>query len=96
MTFIADDFLEVAVLERLNELFAEVAGLRGVALTPLDLSRGTATVPTASFINTIERNLEQLGAAGTKVWLGEDSDAVWLDYRDVNRWFNSLELLRRI
>ena len=103
MTFGANDFLEVAVFERLNELFAEVGGIRGVAAVPLDLSQGMATVPTAAFVNVIERNLDALargappaGMESTKTWLGGDADEAWLDYRDVNRWFDSLERLRRI
>ncbi|MCL2168862.1 MAG: hypothetical protein FWB74_02425 [Defluviitaleaceae bacterium] len=95
MRFSERDFLEVSVFDELNRGFAEIAALRGVGgILPLDLAAGTATVPTAAFINTIERNLERLGVAGTKVWIGEDRDAQWLSYRDVNRWFEGIESLR--
>ena len=95
MRFSERDFLEVSVFEELNGLFAEAAAALGVlGVVQLNLAAGVATVPDVQFINTIERNLERLGADDTKTWLGEDRDAQWLSFRDVNRWFESLEKLK--
>jgi len=107
MTFGIDDFLDLSVFERLNVEFAQIAEIRRAAgravdVQLLDLSLGLGVVPTAEFINVIERHLDRLagavppvGMGRTKVWLGEDRDEAWLDYRDVNRWFSSLTALRR-
>jgi len=103
-----DDFLGLDVFVSLNAEFLQIEAARRavgrpVQLVQLDLSAGMATVPTAAFINIIERNLDRLAGAGrpaqmeaTKTWLGEDRDAAWLDYRDVNRWFASLAVLRQM
>jgi len=102
-----DDFLELSVFESLEAEFVQLeaarrAAGRPVTLLRLDLSAGIATVPTPQFINVIEQNLLRLagnprpaGMQGTRNWLGEDRDWRWLNYRDVNRWFESLEILRR-
>lgn len=99
--------MDIDHMRQLNTEFTAVAQLRNNVLggiTPITMllvGPGTLTVPTPQFVNTIERNLDELAAgtsvAGlepTKTWLGEDRDGRFLDYKDVNRWFESLRLLR--
>ena len=65
-----------------------------------EVVRGTLTVPTAEFVNRIERNIDSLArdirhmVPATKTWLGEDRDAEFLSYKDVNRWAESLGIIR--
>ena len=106
--FTAESFLNVQVFERLNGEFSrlmirrQMRGMSVVGIALLGLSAGEGTAPTADFINRVERNLDGLAAGlgisdlGTKVWLGEDRDERWLDFNDVNRWFESLERIGHI
>ena len=98
--FSKDDFLNLDVFERLNAEFSRLAAVRGVGVPLLNLSAGIATLPLPAFINTIERNLDALARATptatippTKTWLGEDRDGAWLNFEDVNRWFESLVII---
>ena len=104
---LGERFLDFPTVER---LFAEQAALaalvlehldRAVALELPDLSAGTATVPFAEFVNSIERNTARLlgadAVAGTRPavrWRGGLHDARRISYDDVNRWHESLRLLR--
>ncbi|MCL2236574.1 MAG: hypothetical protein FWB98_09085 [Defluviitaleaceae bacterium] len=83
----SDDFLSLEILQDLSEL------LVAAGAEPLDLSMGLETLPTADFINGIEGRISALsgGLAQTKTWHGADADNQWLDYRDVNRWFDNLK-----
>ena len=99
--FTADDFLNIEDFRQIEDEIAKIANKRGVLVQPLDLSQGVATIPMASFINIIEKNISALteglsidGLEPTKTWMGEDGDENWLDYKDVNRWFDTLEIIR--
>ncbi|MDR1210439.1 MAG: hypothetical protein LBK41_09045 [Clostridiales bacterium] len=110
MRFTADDYLEICVMDELNGRFADAAALfaselsRRVAILALDTSGGIYTVPFAEYINVIEDNLRRLTANGyypqgmeaPKTWAGEDGDMKFLDYRDVNRWFESVRLVEEM
>ena len=89
-----DDFLSLQVLQDLSDGFVSAGA------SPLDLSLGIATLPTAEFINQIERRLDALAGASppqgwqaTKTWRGGNNDDRWLDFNDVNRWFDNLHLI---
>lgn len=89
-----EDTLSVEILQDLSHGFT-LAGAE-----PLNLSAGISTIPTADFINQIERRLDALagqsppqGWQGTKTWRGGNGDNNWLDFSDINRWFNNLEIL---
>ena len=89
MKLTQEDFLTIEVLRELDAAMRAAGIARGVAITPLDLSAGTTTMPTAAFVNIIEENLRHLGATDTRIWHGEDRDSPRLDHTDVNRWFAS-------
>jgi hypothetical protein len=100
MKFTDRDFMGIEVFERLDEEFVALSARLGVDVLRLNLAAGVATIPCFEYINIIERNLDRLSAAvpdvdiaPTKTWLGEDKDEAWLDYKDVNRWFESLNKL---
>ena len=84
----------------LRQLFMDLLS-RPVALAQPDTSASVYTIPFPDLINTIERNLDALSANGYKPgnmkpsvsWLGELNDLRRLDYTDVNRWFESVELI---
>ena len=85
--------LRRVVLEYLN---------RNVFLIEPDLSEGTKTIPYQELFNAIETNLRNLVAADmtigmefTKIWHGGLRDEKFLDYTDVNRWFETMQLLHR-
>ena len=89
-----DDYLSLEVLQDLSDGFVSAGA------SPLDLSQGIATLPTAGFINEIERRLDASagssppqGWQATKTWLGGNRDDRWLDFNDVNRWFDNLNLI---
>lgn len=74
---------------------------RLVVLTTPDTSAQEATIPFCSLINIIERNIDTFAAHGfrhpsmqnTVTWLGGLADTRRLDFTDVNRWFESVELI---
>ncbi|MCL2855946.1 MAG: hypothetical protein FWE21_10105 [Defluviitaleaceae bacterium] len=89
-----DDFFTFEILQDLSYALT-IAGA-----DPLDLSKGIYTLPTADFINGIERRISQLAAQtphldlpAAKTWQGGADDAAWLNYNDVNRWFASLKTI---
>ena len=97
-----NDFMTLDILNRLSTELNELAERKGVAITGLG-AIDQNLLPTAAFINNIERNIDNLAAATppaivpkTKTWLGlgEGKDEKWLDYNDVNRWFESLAIIR--
>ena len=104
--FTPNDFLNIAHIVQLNNEMQSLAALRNEVIGgntnmgTIDTSAGVFTVPTPEFVNVIESNLEVLSAGvdvgiePRKTWLGEDRDVVRLDYRDVNRWLDSLRILR--
>jgi len=101
-TFTKNDFMSVAIFNSLNTEFRELSVLRGVTV-PQITSVNNNLLPNANVINTIERNIDILAAAqppvavpATKTWFGGTDDEKWLDYNDVNRWFESLALIRGI
>ncbi|MCL2575124.1 MAG: hypothetical protein FWE33_01700 [Defluviitaleaceae bacterium] len=84
MSYTRDDFMSIEVFEGLNEEF------RRLGIDELDLSADERLIPTAEFINGIERRI-----GSDKVWQGENRDMSWLDYNDVNRWFGVLKMMSR-
>lgn len=106
----AQDFMTVDILaeigleqEKLRELMKELID-REVSLTQADLSKGNYTMPFPSLINIVERNFDRFMAGGyvssemgkTVVWKGELNDRPRFSYKDVNRWFESCEILTAI
>ncbi len=88
----------------IQEIFLDTLG-RNIDLTQIDTSKGEYTIPYPSFINVIERNLDALVANGyrpstmrpTRTWLGETKDLPRLNnLDDVNRWFETLQLLEQL
>ena len=77
---------------------------RSVSLIEPNTTPGLLTVPFAALINIIERNIDTLAADGympqemksTRNWQGGENDDPRLSYFDVNRWFESMELLERL
>jgi len=104
--FTRDDYLSIEDIRRLNEEIMAVAALRrevvgDVGVVNIVTNMGTATMATPEYINQIERNIDALaggvppvGMQLTRVWLGEGRDVPFLSFRDVNRWFESVALVR--
>jgi len=105
--FTRDDYLSIEDIRELNTEMAALAALReeifGLAVPVVNINTGAGmnTTPTPQFVNQIERNIDVLagGAAPgamepTRTWLGEGRDVPLLSFRDVNRWFGSLVLIR--
>jgi len=106
--FTRDDYLSIEDIRALNTEMAELATMReevlGAAVPVVNISttQGINTMATPDFINQIERNIDVLagGAAPgamqpTRTWLGENRDVPLLSFRDANRWFESLRLIRQ-
>jgi len=106
-TFTRHDHLSIEDIRVLNAEMAELATLRTeifeapVQFVSLNTNQGVTTIATPSYINQIERNIDALaggappvGMQPTRTWLGENRDAPLLSYRDANRWFGSLALIR--
>jgi hypothetical protein len=99
-----DDFMSIAIIEAFNEKLAGAAALLKDALgvdagiAAPDVSQGVYAIPFASYVNRIENALVKLTAGGfypagmipPTVWKGELEDERFLDFNDVNRWFDSL------
>ena len=99
--YTANDFMSLDILNRLNTEFRELAALRGVTI-PQIADVNQTLLPNINTINVIERNIDTLAQAvpqitvpATKTWLGGLQDKKFLDYNDVNRWFDSLAIIRR-
>ena len=103
----AEDFMSIDHMRQLNAEFESLEDLRkrifgtDAGITLINVAQGTQTIPTPQFINIIERNIDTLtgatplyGMEPTKTWLGESRDLEFLNYKDVNRWFESLNLIR--
>jgi len=96
-----NDFMTADLLIALDTECRALAALRGVAVTAL-AAINQSLLPNTTFINSIERNIDTLARANppiavpaTKTWLGGLKDEEWLNYNDVNRWFESLAIIRR-
>jgi len=103
----AVDFMRLEYIVNAVANQHEVASLffsaldRRVVIHDPDMSAGAYTIPFPDLVNIIEDNITALSAGGyrppdmepTRHWLGEDSDAPFLSYRDVNRWYVSSEQL---
>ena len=105
----AEDFMDIEFIRRLDGEFLELAGLReeifgergdvwGLGLFTFS---GVSALASAAFMNRIERNIDALagvvppvGMQPTKIWRGENLDREFLDFRDVNRWFESVAIIR--
>lgn len=110
MRVTASDYMSIEIYNKayafqlsLQQLFM-IALLRTVILAVTDTSEGTETIPFADLINIIERNIDRLVAGGyrpslmqdTMTWLGERHDLRALDYTDINRWFESMEMIQEL
>ena len=107
-TFTRQDYLSIEDIRVLNTEMAALAALGeeifGAMATPIvniNTAQGINTMPTPSYINQIERNIDALADAAppaaiqpTRTWLGENRDVPRLSFRDANRWFESLRLIR--
>jgi hypothetical protein len=106
--FTRQDYLSIEDIRALNTEMAALAALRedifGAVATPvvdINTVHGINTVPTPNYINQIERNIDALAGAAppavmepTRTWLGENRDVPGPSFRDANRWFESLVLIR--
>lgn len=105
----AEDFMDIEYIRRLDEEFLELAALReeifgergDVWGLGLFTSSGDSALATVAFMNRIERNIDALagiappeGMKPTRVWRGGNLDREFLDFRDVNRWFESVAVIR--
>ena len=109
--FTRHDFLSINDIMSLNTEMQSLARLRedifgvgqgGGVVRNLDTHLGAYTMASADFINQIERNIDALagtvppaGMEPTRAWQGENRDALLLSFRDVNRWFDSVTMIRR-
>jgi len=102
------DFMKIEYIVQLNAEMQRLANLRnriigGVAAINLpNVSQSVSTIPTPSFINLIERNIDVLAAGievrsmkPTRIWLGENRDNPLFSFDDVNRWVESLDLISK-
>ena len=110
-TFTRHDFLSINDIMDLNTEMQALARLRedifGVGqgesvVRNLDTHLGINTMASADFINQIERNIDALagtvppvGMEPTRTWQGENRDAPLLSFRDANRWFASVAIIRQ-
>ena len=106
-TFTRHDYLSIDDITTLNTQMTTLAAKRreilgeDAALSTLNTSMGVTTMATVDLINQIERNIDALAGAAppaamqtTRTWLGEARDVPLLSFRDVNRWFESLALIK--
>ena len=108
-TFTSQDYLSIQDIRALNTEMAALAALResifgalAVPVVNINTAMGMTTIPTPDFVNQIERNIDALADGAppvamqpTRTWLGEGRDAPLLSFRDANRWFESLALIRQ-
>jgi hypothetical protein len=93
----------LASAERLRLLMREHFN-RQIVFNSTNISAGIGTVPLPQLINALERNLDLLAQGGygagemqpTKTWHGETNDTQRLDYTDVNRWIETVDLIDRV
>jgi len=103
----ADDYMKVEYMQLLNAQFEELRGMaeaifdRTLPLMTVPVVNGEASWLLTGHINVIERGINSLaslvrpeGLKPTRTWLGENRDIPLLDYNDVNRWFESLALIK--
>jgi len=106
---VAGDFMRIEYIVELDAEFLAVALLRrdvfGVlpVVAPLGFftQGGFGAMADVALFNQIERNIDVLagvtppaGMPPTRIWRGGLLDVPFLDYTDVNRWFESLRLIR--
>jgi len=104
----ANTHLSVQIIERVFEYQEQLRDLvhmhldRNVFLVEYDLTGDIRTIPFRELFNAIETNLNHLVATNfvpgmefTKIWRGGLADDQFLDYTDVNRWFETMYLLFR-
>ena len=99
-----DSFMKIEYIGYFVFCIEKIKGLlfswfgREVELLDISVSEGIKTIPFVDYINRIEDNIRRLSEMGfkppymlpCKEWKGEEEDLIRLDYRDVNRWFESL------
>ena len=106
--FTSQDFLSIEDIMALSTEMAALAQMRGAILglaapvVNINTGMGVLTMATPDFINQIERNIDALAGSAppaamqrTRTWLGEGRDVPLLSFRDANRWFESLVLIRQ-
>ena len=88
-------------MERIRLLKGQLFGIN-FALGSIHLALDMLTFPTPAFFNIIERNIgilalgnEPQGLPPTRTWYGENRDNPRMDYRDINRWYESLDMIER-
>ena len=107
MRVTAEDYMTIEIFntafaqqENVRDMFFNMLQ-RIVNIDIPDTSKNIKTIPFPALINIIEQNIDILASEGyrpinmedTIEWLGELKDERKFDYTDVNRWFESLELL---
>jgi len=104
------DYLTVEVMNFVLDGLAGVKRLLGevfdvhVSLALCETPVEVGTVPFPKLINALERDLDKLAATGfdggamqeRMTWYGEFFDRRRLDYTDVNRWLQSIELMNEV
>lgn len=110
MRVTANDFMTTDIIDEVyrvqEELRLKMLELinRIVYITKPNTTAKTLTIPFPELINIIERNIDAFTIGGympsdmqpTVNWQGELFDLRRLDYTDVNRWFESIELLTEL
>ena len=110
MRVTADDYMTTAIIDEAFRVQDELRILmfnflsRIVTLVNPNTAAGTYTIPYPELINIIERNIDELAKGGyassdmqpTVEWLGELNDVRRLSHLDVNRWFESVELITNL
>lgn len=86
-------------MQFLRKIKSEKLGVDTI-LIDLQINQSTAIIPTSTYINNIETNIERLALGTkaekdikTKIWQGENFDNPRLNYKDANRWFESINLI---
>ena len=102
--FTRHDYLSIEDIRELNTEMQALALALGVLaqVSNLDTDLGTSTMATPALINQIERNIDVLAGAAlpaemqpTRTWQGENRDVPLLSFRDVNRWFESIGIIKQ-
>ena len=104
----ASDYMSIAFINQVRDNTLHVYDLVATYLhsSPknfdIDTNAGYQTQPLPEYLNLIERNLDYLQSAITwdvnrqasRTWLGEYDDVPAFSYRDVNRWFHDLLIMK--
>jgi hypothetical protein len=94
-------FREILAGTEKLRLFMERETEKRMVFNPVNTGGGIGTVPVPALINALERNIDMLAHGGygagrlqpTMTWQGEVNDVRRLDFSDVNRWLESIEVI---